>query len=454
MTVYKYLGYGVTNESGVAKLEYNSEGQKRDHSYTGVGAGEIDVVASLDNPVESGSIVSETLPVLDTLMYDTGTDATHNIWTGSTSNLTRGSEYSRLEESTIGSMVQLNATMPTGLWVLTMTVKKDGNNGDWNINILNNNVSVFGCGTPANDTWTDITLVYDGSFISYFENGSTTPTKKTSVMLDESKTTILRLQTPQGITYVDFKDLIVLREGMSNISIGSSNPIIQSGDTATIKGSLYENGLPVQNATLDVYKNGTKVGTASTGESGVASYSYSGTGVGECEFQFKYGSILSETYILYDGTFKDIGITGQKSNYWRNNNAFDIDVTPNGTHITELTNASELMPSISENATAWNQRKLFDVGFAVEMDISNIVNYPKFRFYYGTSSANAETIFSTEGHYKFLVTSTGITVSINGGTPTVLTDDSISGQVSMGFVDTAVSSLSELTFKNFVVYPI
>ena len=112
------------------------------------------------------------------------------------------------------------------------------------------------------------------------------------------------------------------------------------------------------------------------------------------------------------------------------------------------------MPSISENATAWNQRKLFDVGFAVEMDISNIVNYPRFRFYYGTSSANVETILSTEGHYKFLVTSTGITVSVNGGTPTVLTDDSISGQVSMGFVDTAVSSLSGLVFKNFVVYSI
>ena len=69
---YRYLGYGVTNENGVAKLEYNSEGQKRDHSYTGVGAGEVDVVASLDNPVSSGSIVSGTYEVLDCLVYDDG----------------------------------------------------------------------------------------------------------------------------------------------------------------------------------------------------------------------------------------------------------------------------------------------------------------------------------------------------------------------------------------------
>ena len=75
--VYKYLGYGVTNENGVAKLEYNSEGQKRDHSYTGVGAGEVDVLASLDNPVSQGSIVSGTYPVWDTIRYD---DGTGTVW--------------------------------------------------------------------------------------------------------------------------------------------------------------------------------------------------------------------------------------------------------------------------------------------------------------------------------------------------------------------------------------
>ena len=308
MTVYKYLGYGVTNENGVAKLEYNSEGQKRDHSYTGVGAGEIDVIASTDNPITSGSIVSETFSVMDTLLYDTGTDPSHNIWTGSTSNLTRGSEYSRLEESTIGTPVQINTVMPTGLWVLTMSIKRDGHSTNWDLTILNNNVSVFGCATPTNDVWTDITLVYDGSFIYYFENGSTTPTKKTSVMLDDTKNTVLRLQTPQDITYLDFKDLIVLREGKSAISIGSTTPIIQSGSTATINGSLYESGLIVKNATLDVYKNGTKVGTASTGDSGVASYTYTGVADGEVEFQFKYGSIVSETYSILDCIKYDKGI--------------------------------------------------------------------------------------------------------------------------------------------------
>ena len=106
MTNYRYLGYGVTNENGVAKLEYNSEGQKRDHSYVGVGAGEIDVVASLDNPVSSGSIVSETLSVWDTIKYDKG-NTVNTLWSfGNNDNAQLDvidNSYRKLSEITTGS---------------------------------------------------------------------------------------------------------------------------------------------------------------------------------------------------------------------------------------------------------------------------------------------------------------------------------------------------------------
>ena len=68
--VYKYLGWGITNENGVAKLDHDAQGQEIEHSYTGTGAGEIDVLASLDNPIVEGSIVSETYEVLDCIKYD------------------------------------------------------------------------------------------------------------------------------------------------------------------------------------------------------------------------------------------------------------------------------------------------------------------------------------------------------------------------------------------------
>ena len=62
----RYLGYGYTNAQGVAKLEYDSEGNALTHSYTGVGAGKIDIVA------ESGTLQSETYNLLDCLFYDDG----------------------------------------------------------------------------------------------------------------------------------------------------------------------------------------------------------------------------------------------------------------------------------------------------------------------------------------------------------------------------------------------
>ena len=85
MTYYKYLGYGVTNSEGVAHLDHDADGEPIDHSYTGVGAGEIDVLASLDNPIVEGSIVSVPCNVLDCYKYDEGllAEGHHNdIWTG------------------------------------------------------------------------------------------------------------------------------------------------------------------------------------------------------------------------------------------------------------------------------------------------------------------------------------------------------------------------------------
>ena len=68
----RYLGYGYTNAQGVAKLEYDSEGNALTHSYTGVGAGKIDIVA------ESGTLQSETYEVLDCAFLDIATTGNTN----------------------------------------------------------------------------------------------------------------------------------------------------------------------------------------------------------------------------------------------------------------------------------------------------------------------------------------------------------------------------------------
>jgi hypothetical protein len=73
---YNYLGYGVTDSNGKAKLEYDAQGNPLTHSYTGTGAGEVDIVASLDSEITDGSLVSETYSVLDCSYFDSGTTGT------------------------------------------------------------------------------------------------------------------------------------------------------------------------------------------------------------------------------------------------------------------------------------------------------------------------------------------------------------------------------------------
>lgn len=69
---YIYLGYGVTDSNGKAKLEYDAQGNHLTHSYTGTGAGEVDIVASLDSSITDSSLVSETYEIDDCYWIETG----------------------------------------------------------------------------------------------------------------------------------------------------------------------------------------------------------------------------------------------------------------------------------------------------------------------------------------------------------------------------------------------
>lgn len=297
------IGEGVTDSNGRCII-----------SYTGTGAGLLQLKGQC---ADGDSIVqSRICEVLDTLLYDTGIDSLHNIWTGNTSNLTRSNEYSTLAESEEGVAVVINTVLPKGLWVLEMKVKRDGGSTNWNITIMNGNTAVFGVATPTNDVWSDIKIVYDGAKIYCLANGSLTPLKTQNAVLDDALTYHLRIQTPQTITYVDFKDLTILRNDVDSIAISATKGIIQTDETTILSGRLYESGVLVKNTSLDIYKNNVKLGTVQTDNNGVASYTYTGVNGGLCEFTFKVGRIQSEIYETIDGTFKDIGTSSDHNDSW------------------------------------------------------------------------------------------------------------------------------------------
>ena len=73
-----YIGYGVTNDYGRAKLEFNGSGSEID-GYVGQGNGRIGIMAANSNPVTSGSVVSETYEVLDAKKIYSGTSSKSNL---------------------------------------------------------------------------------------------------------------------------------------------------------------------------------------------------------------------------------------------------------------------------------------------------------------------------------------------------------------------------------------
>ena len=79
MTItYTPIGYGVTDENGVAKLDTDMNGDALTHSYTGTGAGELDIVASFDSTIGETSILSNEIEILDCIVMDYKADGTKN----------------------------------------------------------------------------------------------------------------------------------------------------------------------------------------------------------------------------------------------------------------------------------------------------------------------------------------------------------------------------------------
>lgn len=134
MTSYRYLGYGVTNSNGVAHLDHDPQGNQID-GYTGTGAGEVDVIASTDNPISSGSIVSETYSVIDAIYNDDGTSDTKANYYWNTNNGSLANNDGRMV------MTALNAnTLYCDLRKIADTVK--GKTVSYQCDVVPNNCEV------------------------------------------------------------------------------------------------------------------------------------------------------------------------------------------------------------------------------------------------------------------------------------------------------------------------
>ena len=104
-TNYVFLGSGTTDSNGVAKLDHDANGDPISHSYTGSGVGELDIVASLDDPdsISDSSLQSEPYEVIDAMYYDKALEGSGNhndIYYMVGTSVTRGSDGSVVAKTT------------------------------------------------------------------------------------------------------------------------------------------------------------------------------------------------------------------------------------------------------------------------------------------------------------------------------------------------------------------
>lgn len=109
MATYRFCGHGITNNNGIATLDYDANGNPLQNSgLVGTGVGELDIVASLDDPnsISDSSLQSETYSIIDATFVDNGVSTDHNDTGWNKTNLpdtldrTDGTKIEQVDTST------------------------------------------------------------------------------------------------------------------------------------------------------------------------------------------------------------------------------------------------------------------------------------------------------------------------------------------------------------------
>ena len=175
----KLVGYGYTNNKGIATLDYDADGNPLQTSgYTGTGAGNIDFIAQYHDG--TSEFVSKTYSIQDYLFYDDG------ITTPKTANWTNYSDRLTVSVDETGTTLLRDASSGTGYYLtpsaystpfaiefeIIAISNKTSNGIDFAVNGSDNNKTFNALSISSGDT---VKITYDGETIRTYRNGSTTP---------------------------------------------------------------------------------------------------------------------------------------------------------------------------------------------------------------------------------------------------------------------------------------
>lgn len=138
-------------------------------------------------------------------------------------------------------------------------------------------------------------------------------TNATSVVIGGKEVQSIKITSNNAILYEKPSSQ---GSNVSSVSLTSDNQIISYYHTGSVILSatvLDNNSSPLANKTVEFFKGGTSIGTSTTDANGVATKSYSSTGVGDVSFNAECDNISSTPITVEDCIFFDATETSKKT---------------------------------------------------------------------------------------------------------------------------------------------
>lgn len=266
------IGSDVTDSNGVATV-----------SYTGVGVGDVDIVADWDSTVQSN-----TLTIEDCSYYST-TEYSAEAFLSISMPLQFKLEFdiNPTSRSNANGYLRIGESGDVGVWVGQLT-----SGGVHGISLRPSGGVTCPTNTVLN-TDNHITVTYDGSNVVYTCNGETVTQSYSNLTTNIIYVTAY---STEHLKNIKVKPLTVL-DLSSDVSVLSYN----DSDSTTLTATFTNGGTPLVGETISFYANDTLLGTSITNNNGEATYTYNSEGVGDINVQADWNNtVQSEIFVLKD----------------------------------------------------------------------------------------------------------------------------------------------------------
>ena len=241
-----------------------------------------------------------------------------------------------------------------------------------------------------------------------------------------------------------------IRSGDFVLDVSSTKSIIQSAESVVITAKLGDaDGDAIPGKTLSYQiKHGSTVldsGSDVTDSNGEIDISYTGTAVGQVDVIVSYGSLLQETFVLYDSLFVDDITKTYSQNGWSARNV----------SVNRGTNDTTLTTSLTSGYGGYYRDISSLNSFCIEFDLNTDKSYGSVIDVQSTSSefllgsVTSLLHIGEDVHYKLEFKNNNIVISNNkGDTPITVADTNYS------YFRIRVRYDATITYKNFIIYPL